>query len=293
MWPKHKLIDSISDISHLYDVFFIDLWGVTHNGKEPFPGAIEAYERLKEHGKTLIILSNAPRMPSMTRQRLESINIDSSLFDDIFTSGYECHLALKNRTEDFYKNLGRSFYHIGPSKDESTFNTLNYTHVPTIEKAEFILLTGTDGFEKTIDNYMLRLDDILNLKLPLVCANADKTVCYGNDMVVCSGAIAKAYCDMWAEKVDGIPPVRIHGKPFKSMYASAHQLANRHRQKDIPLSRIVMLGDSLATDIKGANTYGIDSVLTLTGVHRADAIDSLPFDFYQSCPTYVIKNGIR
>ena len=56
-----KTIKGLSVIYHKYDVFFIDLWGVVHNGIQLYPGAIEVLENLNKLNKRFVLLSNAPR----------------------------------------------------------------------------------------------------------------------------------------------------------------------------------------------------------------------------------------
>ena len=59
--------------------------------------------------------------------------------------------------------------------------------------------------------------------------------------------------------------VRWHGKPFPSVYATCFNLlgiADKHR--------IIAVGDSLRTDIAGANGAGIDSILVTGGIHAAE-----------------------
>ena len=46
-----KTIKGLSKIYHKYDVFFIDLWGVVHNGIQLYPGAIEVLENLNRLNK--------------------------------------------------------------------------------------------------------------------------------------------------------------------------------------------------------------------------------------------------
>lgn len=46
-------------------------------------------------------------------------------------------------------------------------------------------------------------------------------------------------------------------------------------QTQIDKNRIIMLGDSLQTDIKGANLYGIHSLFTLSGVHQYEPWNDL------------------
>ncbi|MES2252149.1 MAG: TIGR01459 family HAD-type hydrolase [Pseudomonadota bacterium] len=281
-------IDSLMDIADRYDVFLIDVWGVTHNGVKPFPNAILAYEKLKAAGKTLVILSNAPRLPGVTRTRLSDMGIDDTLFDDVMTSGLECYQALRDRPNAFYQKLGPKLHHIGPDRDRTVFEGLPYTHVESIADADFLLITGTDGWETTTDAYHERLTHAHSRNLPAVCANADKLVQNGDQLVICAGAIADAYRTLGAESI------YTHGKPNTDVYLAAHALANIKRQEEVPLSRVIMLGDSLATDIRGSNVYGIDSVFTLTGVHAGTTSETWPAlqEAYKAKPTFMMPYGI-
>ena len=49
---KAKLIKGLSQIQSKYDAFFIDLWGVVHNGIQVYPGAISVMENLNKIKKT-------------------------------------------------------------------------------------------------------------------------------------------------------------------------------------------------------------------------------------------------
>jgi len=51
----------ISEIANLYDVFFFDLYGVTHNGVKIFPGIINILKKIKNLKKKVVFISNAPR----------------------------------------------------------------------------------------------------------------------------------------------------------------------------------------------------------------------------------------
>ena len=48
---QSKIIKNLSEVESKYDAFFIDLWGVIHNGIELFPGAIETLENLNKSNK--------------------------------------------------------------------------------------------------------------------------------------------------------------------------------------------------------------------------------------------------
>ena len=63
------LLSGIAPIAGRYDGFILDLWGVLHDGAHPMPGAVEALHRLREAGKRIVILSNAPRRSASVIER--------------------------------------------------------------------------------------------------------------------------------------------------------------------------------------------------------------------------------
>lgn len=289
-----RLMNGLSSLAHQYDLFFIDLWGVTHNGKAPFPEALECYQNLKKENKPVFILSNAPRMPESAIKRLADMGLARDLYHDLQTSGYECHKNLRDRSDAFYKTLGTRLYHVGPERDRNLFTSLDeYTDVSNIEDADFVLVTGTDTWDRTLESYQVELDQALKHNLPLVCANPDKRVMYGDEIVLCSGAIAAHYQSMGGK-------MRQHGKPDAEIYQILHTRAEKSLGKQVPKDRILMIGDSLATDVAGANAYGVDSLLVLSGIHGAelllhfkkdtfkDALQQLGQQ-YNATPTYVME----
>ena len=60
---KIERIEGISSPSVLdkYDTFLLDMWGVMHNGSEPYEGVLKTVEELKRAGKKMIILSNSSK----------------------------------------------------------------------------------------------------------------------------------------------------------------------------------------------------------------------------------------
>lgn len=289
-------MNGVSSLANQYDLFFIDLWGVTHNGKTPFPEALECYQNLNKEGKSVFILSNAPRMPEAAIKRLSEMGVSRDLYHDLHTSGFECHKNLRDREDDFYKTLGTRLYHIGPERDRNLFTPLEeYTAVNNIDDADFILLTGTDAWDRTLESYQEELEKALERDLPLVCANADKRVMYGDEIVLCSGAIATHYQSMGGK-------MRQHGKPDAEIYQLLHERAQKALDKEVSKDRILMIGDSLATDIAGANAYGIDSLFVLSGIHGGELLSDFKKDTdtfnkslkelgkqYNAAPTYVME----
>ena len=82
-----KLINGISQIESKYDVFFIDLWGVIHNGIQLYPDAIEVLENLNKLNKRFVLISNAPRPSKNVKKFLLKLKMNEALVKNIFTSG--------------------------------------------------------------------------------------------------------------------------------------------------------------------------------------------------------------
>jgi HAD superfamily hydrolase (TIGR01459 family) len=124
-----------------------------------------------------------------------------------------------------------------------------------MREAEFVLNTGPWGWDEDVARYEEMLQAARSRNLPMVCANPDIVVHHQGRRAICAGAIAQRY-----ETLGG--SVRWHGKPFAAVYDRALALLGIADR-----SRILALGDSLRTDIAGANGAGIASVVVASGIH--------------------------
>ena len=107
-----KLIKGLGQVQSKYDTFFIDLWGVVHNGLELYSGAIEVLENLNKLNKRFVLISNAPRPSKSVEKYLLNLKMDKVFLKNIFTSGEASVQILK-------KNIyGKKFYHLGPKRDK-------------------------------------------------------------------------------------------------------------------------------------------------------------------------------
>jgi len=250
-----RLLSGIGEIVDGYDGVILDVWGVLHDGAKPFAGTLDALARLKQAGKRVVVLSNAPRRAMLVAKRMAEIGIPPPLYDPLHTSGEETWQHLKRRDDPFYAALGRLCYVIGPSRDDSVLDGLDLQRVETVAEAEFVLNTGPWGWDENVARYEQVLQEAAARDLPMVCANADLVVAHMGRVAICAGAIAERY-----ETLGG--RVRWHGKPHQSVYAVSMQLLCITDPR-----RILAVGDSLRTDIAGANRAGIDSVLVAAGIH--------------------------
>ena len=107
---KTKFIKGLSEIQSKYDAFFIDLWGVIHNGVQLYQEAINVLENLNKLNKRYVLLSNAPRPSKSVEKYLIDLKMDKIFLKNVFTSG---EAALKNLDQNVY---GKKFYHLGPKE---------------------------------------------------------------------------------------------------------------------------------------------------------------------------------
>lgn len=249
-------LKGISEISDKFDVYFIDLWGVIHNGVQCYPEALKVLEKLKEQNKKIVLISNAPRPAAVVKVFLETIGLKSSGYDFLVTSG--------DITREYISlnSSKKNFYHLGPTRDIDLFKDLNVA-LTSKEECDEIICTGlVSDEEEKLQDYKILLDFFLNKKIPLICANPDEVVARGEKIVFCAGALANQY-----KQEGGV--VRYFGKPYSEIYSFALKKIRAHKDfKDKKEINTLVIGDNIKTDIKGANFSNLDSVLILNGIYK-------------------------
>ena len=263
MSPEIPILPGIGVVADRYDGLILDLWGVVHNGKRPLPGVINCLERLRAAGKAICLLSNAPRRIDSLIARLTEIGVPRGLYDHLMSSGEAAHDALALPPDEFHRSLGRFCLHMGPPRDNSVYDGLDFEIVGRPQDADFVLATGILDSEDTIEDYADVLIEAMALDLPMLCANPDLVVVVGETPQICAGALAQFY-----EELGGL--VAYHGKPYPSVYQRCFSL-----MPAVDRARILAVGDSFRTDIAGANAVGIDGLLVAGGIH-ADTLTTGP-----------------
>jgi HAD superfamily hydrolase (TIGR01459 family) len=245
-----------------YDAILCDIWGVLHNGERAFAPAVEALRELRRLGKAVTLITNAPRPKGEVAEQLASFGIGADCYDAIATSGDVCALAIVGRAP------GRPF-HIGPDRDLPVYAaaaalTAHDVSPVALEEAAFAVCTGLveDTIETPAD-YEAVLVACREKNLPMVCANPDLVVYRGEQLVYCAGALAERYEELGGE-------VEQAGKPYAPIYRMAIGLLEKARGKPLDIDRILAIGDAIHTDIAGAATMGLDSLLITQGIHRVE-----------------------
>jgi HAD superfamily hydrolase (TIGR01459 family) len=253
-----QTLDELDTLTHRYQAFLVDAWGVIHDGKSLYPGAGNILERLIDSGKKVIILSNAARRIPAFKTELSRLGITAELYTDAVTSGDLTCQALKNRGHVVFESIGRRYFYLGPLRSRGLLDGLKLKEVRGLGEASFILNTGAEGNQPDASGFEVMLRGACDLGLPMICANPDKIAIRGGIPGISAGAIADAY-----ERMGG--KVIYFGKPHLPIYQYCFDLF-----PGIEQTAFVMIGDGLATDIKGANNAGIDSVFLASGIHHQE-----------------------
>jgi len=249
------LMPRLSDLAAPYDGFIIDLWGVLHDGTHPYPGSIECLRSLREQNKKILLLSNAPRRAFKAVEVLDKIGFHPDHYDHVLTSG-EVTFNYLEKTDKH----GEAFYYIGPKKDEDILNNSRYKRVMDPKEADFALVTGFDNFGDTFETKRPQAEACLEAGIPLICANPDRKVVKQETglVMLCAGLIAE-----WYEEQGG--KVIAFGKPHRPTYEASIELLGIS-----DVNKLAAIGDSLHTDIDGANNMGIFSILCSGGILAGD-----------------------
>ncbi|MCD8497764.1 MAG: TIGR01459 family HAD-type hydrolase [Alphaproteobacteria bacterium] len=243
------MIKRLSEIAPAYDHFIIDIFGVIHDGIRPFPETIETLNALRKAGKQICLLSNSPRLAVRAVEHMKYMGISRRLYDHIVTSGEATYEHLN--TPEF---RSKACWFIGKNFQEDLENlNLQFTDGP--EGAEFILNSIPGTGPSAVDLLKRQLEFAASRAIPMICANPDLVVNIGEEQFECAGTFALLYEQMGGRVV-------YHGKPHEPVYERCHELLG-HPDK----SRIAAIGDSLHTDIAGANRFGIAGIWNVVGIH--------------------------
>lgn len=250
------LLPHFSTLAPDYDVVFSDIWGVVHNGLVAFPHACDALMRTRALGSVVILVTNAPRPSDIVVRQLDKLHVPREAYDAVVSSGDVTRGVIKERH-------GQSVFHMGPERDASIFAGLDVRFAP-LESADYVVCSGLDDDDnETPEDYRARLELMLKRNVFMVCGNPDVVVERGDKLVYCAGSIADLYATMGGE-------VLYAGKPYRPIYDMALAKAEEAAGRKVAPSRVLAIGDSVRTDLKGARTAGIDFLFVTSGIHAEE-----------------------
>jgi HAD superfamily hydrolase (TIGR01459 family) len=278
---------TLEALASCYDAFLLDAAGVFWGSSEVgvLPGAAVAMEYLVAQGKLVGILSNSTQLSSKEKEKFKKHGLYEGIhYHFILTSGEAARELLLEGSLPFptprktYWLFGSPHPRFGSHLQ--LFEGTEYLETKDLQDADFIYIgiPHIGGVDQENPEVFRESVKAVGIELPVLCANPDRFAQEGSPprSIVRQGSIARMFAEQKA-------PVYLMGKPSTVIY----QAALKRFPSNISKEKIIMIGDTPETDIRGAHGVGLDAALvTKTGVMAALlqkegvmlVIDHLPSD---------------
>ena len=232
-----------------YRLILCDIWGVVHDGVNLYAGSADRLRQWRREGRTVILITNAPRTADAVEQQLDRIGLPRDAWDGIATSGEAGIAGLKA--------LARPVGFLGTRDDRAILESRG---IAIAEGGGFtdLACTGLDEQRPEAADYAGQLAEWATRDVRMHCLNPDRMVIRGGVPEACAGALADIY-----EAIGG--RVTWYGKPHRAIYDHALHLAG-----DPPPGAVLAIGDSLRTDVLGAARMGFGCIFVTGGIHGGE-----------------------
>lgn len=251
---------AIDTLIEKYEALLFDAYGVLVHSTGALPGARTLITKLNRTGKPYYILTNdASKLPNTAADHFQGFGLDIDK-ERIVSSG-----GLIKTYFATHHLAGQDCIVLGP-QDSIEFVKMAGGNV-VAPASEFAVLVIADEagfpFLETVDKVLTTLCRLLDTgsKVHLVLPNPD--LIYPKDdnkLGVAAGSIAAMFEATLAMRYPERPDLRFVrlGKPEAAIFKEAFLLSGTRN--------MVMIGDQLETDIRGALNFGIDGALVASGV---------------------------
>lgn len=279
-------IEDFRPILEKYKVIFFDAFGVLKSYNGLVPGIEKTFALIEELNKEYYIVTNdASRSPTQLAEAYHKMGLYAIRHDRIVSSGMLAKEYLDLKVNDgivAYLGTRNSAHYI----DNSGLHTLPVSAInqANMNEVNALVLLDDEGFN-WFDDLNRTINILRKRTIPAIVANTDNTypLSGNNDVSIAIGGIASML-----ESIVGKRFIRF-GKPDSQLFMFAYDLIRQ--QSVISKKDIVMVGDTLHTDILGGNKFGLDTVLVLSG-------NTLPDDAETRIrstgivPTYICNSAV-
>ena len=254
---------TLDDLIDRYSVILFDAYGVLAGSKSVVPGAPEAIDRLNDLSKPYYVLTNdASALPETTATRYARMGLSIDV-DRIITSG-----SLLTRHFQESGLTGSRCVVLGTDDSVSYVDAAGGDVVSYVQEFDTLVLGDQSWphFLETANGVLTALFNKIDegRGVSLILPNPDLIYPDGDGFGFASGTAAMMFESALTLRYPGRSDLRFTrlGKPHAAMFEEA---LRRSGTMDM-----VMIGDTPETDIRGANAFGIASVLVETGTATVD-----------------------
>ncbi len=262
----HETLEAIAD---RFDVFLLDAFGVLNIGDTAIPGVPARVAALQAAGKRVIVVSNAAGLPH-TALMEKYARLGYAFADNDVISSRSVMIAALDGQRDMH--WGQMAEGAARLRELDGLRLSCLEDAPAIyRQVDGFLLVGANAW--TPERQALLTDALLARPRPVMVGNPDIVAPREHGLSTEPGHFAHLLADR-----TGIAP-RFFGKPFADIF----ERALKRVDPAVPRDRILMVGDSLHTDILGAQAVGL----------KAGLITGYGFLAGQDAMAAIAQSGIR
>ena len=247
----------------------MDIDGVLVRGREALPGAQELVSGLRQCRLPISLLTNDGN--NSIREKKALLNACGLEFaeEEFTSSGHGLAEVVRE-----LKLIGRLFLVVGRLGDPCYARQagLQVTRdMDSVRKCAGVIL-GEEDYD-----WEPAINTIVNLLLgkpetPFFIPNPDIYFPAGGGSIrVAAGGVAQFVQHVLEVYGVEIRP-RFLGKPHRPIFQHSHRSLEKRAGKRLPTHRVMMIGDSLHSDIQGAKAFGYRNALVLTGTTTRDLL---------------------
>uniref|UniRef100_A0A7S4GEE6 Uncharacterized protein n=1 Tax=Eutreptiella gymnastica TaxID=73025 RepID=A0A7S4GEE6_9EUGL len=259
---------AFSQVAAHFKVIFMDSYGVVKNHKGLVDGVQQTLRWIKSEGKAFRLLTNdASRSQELQLKSLHQLGLHEIELHEIITSGMMAKQFLELKISS-----GKVAY-LGTQNSAEYIAQTGLEYVPVSEVdldnvddiSAFVFLDD-EGFDWNTD-FNKTVNLLRRKPMPVITANSD--IFYPvakHDVAIATGGLAKLVERMLNKRfID-------YGKPDSQMFMYAYE-GLMAEMGFVDRKDILMVGDTLQTDILGGNKFGVKTMLVLTGNTRVETVD--------------------
>ena len=241
---------SLNAIIDKYDYFLFDAYGVLNVGNNPINGAFEILSEIKSQNKSFLILTNGATYPTSKKFEIFKKWNFPIQNDEIISS----RDALKSFLSESEKN---NYWGVIGNTD-SDLNELSikgdiiFDTKMNFDQYDGFIFLGSGMWNENLQKKLIK--SIKRKKRKILVANPDLVAPLGNKFSLEPGFWS------WQVKKETDCEMLFFGKPYKSIFNLAFEKLIK-KSKTINLNKILMVGDTLHTDILGGISFGVNTAL--------------------------------
>lgn len=252
-------VPGLAHIADEFDAFLFDAFGVLNVGNSGIPGAPETVRTLQANGKQTLVVTNAGSVDK--RELMKKYRRLGFVFsaDQVVSSRGQMLVALQAYPDTMHWGVA-AFAGAGLEYIDARLTLLEQErHV--YESVDGIILLSSHDW--TQDRQDLLVSAITARPRPVLVGNPDIIAPRETRFSLEPGFFAHDLADR-----TGVEPA-YYGKPFSQVFAEAARRIGK-----IDPARVLMLGDTLHTDILGGVAAGFKTALVADhGLFRGHVVD--------------------